>query len=150
MARLIVAVEILADGEGRERDGDRRDERIPVRVADADADGVRAAGVALVEDDHAARPGGFGVLDLDAKVARASLDQRDMAGGEPAEVGAGAAARRTGGRRRRDDDAARRLNRRRRRPRALSRGPVAVEEEASWRRRDLAQRRDRRVGVVEE
>ena len=50
--------------------------------------------VALVEDDDAAGAGRGGVVGLDREVARAALDEGDVAGGEAGEVGRLAAARR--------------------------------------------------------
>ncbi len=44
--------------------------------------------VALVEDDHAGRAGRGGVVGLHREVARAALDERDVAGGEPAKSAA--------------------------------------------------------------
>ena len=51
-------------------------------------------GVALVEQDHSDRSGGRRVLALDLERARPSLEQRDVAGGEPGEIGGLTAARR--------------------------------------------------------
>ena len=66
------------------------------------AEQLRAALLALVEDDHGGGAGGLGVLDLDREVAGAALDQRDRCRREAGEVAGLAAAmssraRRVGG-----------------------------------------------------
>jgi hypothetical protein len=72
--------QLAAEGEAGEhhRHGDRAAERHRV--------GVRAAGLALVEEDHGAGSGGDGVLHLHHEVAGAALHEGDVARREAGEV----------------------------------------------------------------
>jgi hypothetical protein len=93
--RLVLVVEVLPDGERRERrDRDRRDERVPIGVDHAADHQAGPAGIALIEDDDPGGAGRLGVEDLHAEVASAALDQRDVARDGGREVGGGAATRR--------------------------------------------------------
>src|SRR5262249_52587185 len=106
---LVLAVEVAADVERGESDGNRRDNAVARGVKQVARPHRGAAGGALVEDDHAGRTGGLSVEDLHPEEARTALDQSDPARYEAVEVIHGAAAGRTGGRRRWDDNASGRL-----------------------------------------
>ena len=78
-AGRVLVVKALADLERRERHRDARHERVAVRVHHAAAEHGRAARVALIEDDDADCSCGLGIEHLHAEIARAALDQGDLA-----------------------------------------------------------------------
>ena len=106
----VLVEQALAGGERGERDRDGRDDRVAGGVDQAAAEHARAAGVALVEDDHAGcarRPAALRTFTPKVHVPRwiSAIRPRSEAG----EVSRRAAARRAGRRGRRDHDAAGRL-----------------------------------------